>query len=302
MSIVANLQVGNEVEIIDRHIAYHLALGVSGFVIADLDSEDGTSERLERYRGDPRFVIRRYALDSLIDETGPRTPEVGRWMLEAAREHFAPDWIVRMDADEFLHPFGELGSVLLELGDEPCFQIERRNVIFESGLEIPSPPVTPAALAEFSVVAEPVSTNAADYGADDSVPLILTKVGPKVIFRPQIATAYATGGHGVLDERGRLYKARTARNLGVVHFWFTTPGRFARKGRFAARTKELLSRNARANQGWQWSRWARIVEAGDSPGEPSLDHEYQRQFPQPQVMEQLRRSGMVRSVADAWTL
>ncbi len=300
MTIVANLQVGNEVELIDQHIAYHLALGVDGFVIADLDSEDGTSERLERYRHDARFVIRRYTLDSLIDETGPKTPEVGRWMLKAARERFAPDWIVRMDADEFLYPCGELRAVVAALGDEPCFQIERRNVIFESGQDIPPPPVSPAALAKFSVVAEPVRTTAADYAANDSSPLIFTRVAPKIIIRPEIATAYSTGGHGALDERGQRRRAPTARNLGIVHFWFTTPTRFARKARFAARTRELLGRHARPDQGWQWSRWATIVEAGNALTDPSLDREYRRQFPEPDVMEELRRSGVVRSVAQAW--
>ena len=298
MTIVANIQVGNEVELIDRHIAYHLALGVDGFVIADMASEDGTSERLERYLGDKRFVIRKYDMEALIDATGPRTAEVGRWMLETTRDHFAPDWVIRMDADEFLYPVGRLDTVLSALGAQVSYQIERRNAVFEDGQPIPPIPHTLAALAEFSVVAQPVKTSGPNYGTDDSLPLILTEVGPKVIARPEHVAAYSTGGHATLDAKGERHTAPMAEGLLMVHFWFTTAGRFARKARFAARAEALLSGHSQARKGWQWSRWAKIAQAGDAASEAAIMREYQRQFLSAATLDHLRRSGTVRRVAE----
>lgn len=301
MTIVANIQVGNEVELIDQHIAYHLALGIDGFVIADMASVDGTTERLDRYRGDKRFVIRTYDMDSLIDENGPRTAEIGRWMLEATRDHFAPDWVVRMDADEFLYSASTLDSFLSALDAQATLQIERRNAVFEADQTIPPLPCTPAALSAVSVVAQPVKTSGPKYGMDDSLPLILTEVGPKVLARPGQISAYTTGGHAVLDGMGVRQVGPVADGLLLVHFWFTTSERFLRKARFTAYAEELLSRRPQAVRGWQWSRWAGIAQGDAATSEAAILQEYHRQFPDAATLDALRCAGTVRRVADYWT-
>ena len=298
MTIVANLQVGNEVELIDQHIAYHLALGVDGFVIADMASVDGTSERLERYRGDSRFVIRKYELDSLIDATGIRTAEVGRWLLETTRAQFAPDWVIRMDADEFLYPAGRLDTLLAGLGPQAAFQIPRRNVIFAAGQPVPEMPRTRAALAAFEIVAQPVKTTGTQYASDDSLPLILTEVIPKVIARASQVAAYTTGGHGTRDAEGKPLAAALAEGLLLAHFWFTTPERFVRKARFTAEAEALLRRHPRTPKGWQWSRWAGIAQPDDTESAAAILREYQRQFPDAAKLDALRLAGIVRRVAD----
>ncbi len=298
MTVVANIQVGNEVELIEQHIAYHLALGVDGFVIADMASVDGTSEILQRYRDDSRFVIRKFERDALIDARGVHTAEVGRWTLQAARDHFAPDWVIRMDADEFLYPAGDLGACLAALGPEASFRIARRNVIFAAGQPVPPIPQTQAALAAFEIVAQPVETSGTQYATDDSLPLILTAVGPKVIARADQVAAYLTGGHGTLDGAGKRLAAPVADGLLLVHFWFTTPGRFLRKARFTAETEALLRRHPQAPKGWQWSRWAGLAQPGDTESEAAILQEYHRQFPAEAQLDALRGAGIVRRLAD----
>ncbi|ETD81376.1 glycosyltransferase family 2 protein [Rhodobacter capsulatus] len=297
MTLVANIQVGNEVELIEQHIAYHLALGVDGFVIADMASVDGTSEILDRYRGDRRFVLRKFETEALINAEGVHTAAVGRWMLQATRDHFAPDWVIRMDADEFLYPAGDLGACLAALGPGAAFQIARRNVIFAEGQPIPAIPQTQDALAAFEIVAQPVRTSRRDYAGDDSLPLILTEVGPKVIARADQVAAYATGGHGTLDRAGARIEAPAARGLLLVHFWFTTPGRFLRKARFTAETEALLRHHPQAPKGWQWSRWAGLAQPGDAESAAAVMREYQRQFPDAARLDALRGAGVVCAVA-----
>ncbi|WP_165221988.1 glycosyltransferase family 2 protein [Affinirhizobium pseudoryzae] len=300
MKIVANIQVGNEADLIDHHIAYHLALGIDGFVIADLDSTDGTSERLDRYRNDPRFVIRHYTMDKLITASGPKTAEVGQWMLQTARDHFAPDWVVRLDADEFLYPARSLASAVLALGVDASFKITRRNAVFGKGQPIPPIPTTKDKLAEFSIVAHPVKVSDVDYRADDSLPLILTEVGPKVIVRPDLVAAYTTGGHATIDAHGKTQAASAADGLLLVHFWFSTAERFVRKARFTAFVKHLLREHPKASRGWQWTRWAEIAGAGDPESTAEILWEYHRQFLSAETLGQLRQLGHVCRVSEYW--
>lgn len=300
MKIIANIQVGNEVEIIDRHIAYHLALGIDGFVIADMDSVDGTSECLDRYRNDPRFVIRKFDMDSLIDTTGPRTAAVGQWMLQASRDHFAPDWVVRLDADEFLYPARDLASAVSALGPEPSSKIARRNVVFGQGQRIPPVPVTKEELVGFSIVAQPVKTTAASYREDDSLPLIMTEVGPKVIARPFDVANYTVGGHGTMDAQGLAQNAPVADGLLLVHFWFTTKDRFIRKARFTAFVEAQLRPHPTAAKGWQWARWAELADPGRTDSTSAVLREYHRQFLDAEALDHLRCLGQVCHVSEYW--
>ncbi|SOC15225.1 glycosyltransferase family 2 protein [Rhodobacter maris] len=300
MTIVANIQVGNEVELIDQHIAYHLALGIDGFVIADMASVDGTSERLERYRGDRRFVIRKYEMSALVDATVLRTAEIGDWMLAASRDHFAPDWVVRLDADEFLYAARPLEAALPAPDTQASFQIARRNAIFQDGQPIPPPPSNPEALAAFSIVAKPVKTSPSEYESDDSLPLIMTEVAPKVLARPDRVAAYAPGGHGTCDTLGQRQISPLTNGLLLVHFWFTTPGRFVRKARFTVEAKALLNQDPKSRQAWQWSRWAGLAEGEEAESEAAILQEYRRQFPGAAKLDALRQAGIVRRVGEYW--
>lgn len=301
MKIVVNMQVGNEVELIEQHIAYHLALGVDGFVIADMDSVDGTSDRLDRYRNNPQFVIRKFDLGDLIDATGPRTDEVGHWMLQATRDHFAPDWVIRLDADEFVYSEHDLASTIGALSSQPWFRIERRNIVFGQGQPIPPIPVTKDALAELRIVARPFKTTPASYRADDSLPLILTEVGPKVMVRPDKVLSYTTGGHGAVDLQGNTLVAPLADGILLVHFWFTTAQRFVRKARFTAFVEDMLRPHPQAVKGWQWTRWAEIAGPGDSASTAAILAEYSRQFPGADTVDHLRYLGHVCRVSEYWS-
>ena len=298
MKIVANISVGNEVEIIDQNIAYHIALGVDAFVIVDRFSEDGTSQKLDRYRSDPRFHILHVERDEFMDETGVKMPWlIDGWMLQVARQDFGADWVVSIDADEFLFPAnGDLKKTLARFDNEVALSIERRNAVFCSGTALPSIPVSWDALSRFTIVSHPISTKPAEYEASDHIPLILTRVGPKAIVRPESVSKFTRGGHRAMDNNGQVIPINSTPGIISVHFWFTTLERFAHKANKVAEFNALLRKYMPANAAWQWKRWARIVAEGPD----AIRREYDRQFLSETELQTLMEQGTVRRARDHW--
>lgn len=110
MKLVMTLLVRDEEDILDAHIAYHLASGVDFIVATDHGSTDGTPEILERYE--------REGVLEVIREPGPvlrQSEWVTRMARRAAIEHGA-HWVINSDADECWWPSGgDLKQVLGEI-------------------------------------------------------------------------------------------------------------------------------------------------------------------------------------------
>ena len=94
------LLVRDERDIVEQHLAFHLAAGVDDVIVTDHASTDGTEEVLARYARDGRVRV-------LREPDGPfRQREWVTHMARlAAREHGA-DWVVNGDVDEFWWPRG----------------------------------------------------------------------------------------------------------------------------------------------------------------------------------------------------
>jgi hypothetical protein len=94
------LMVRDEADIIDLQIAFHLASGVDFVVVTDHESEDGTTEILERYAR--RGILHRIPVSS-------PTKRQSEWVTRMARMaavDFGADWVINSDADEFWWPSG----------------------------------------------------------------------------------------------------------------------------------------------------------------------------------------------------
>src|SRR5947207_6641812 len=91
------LLVRDEADIIDDHIAFHLAAGVDFVIAADNGSTDGTTEILERYAGDG--YLYRFDLADPFSQI-----EAVTRMARMAATDFAADWAINSDADEFWWP------------------------------------------------------------------------------------------------------------------------------------------------------------------------------------------------------
>lgn len=291
MRIAIALQVGNEVELIAAQIAYHLSLGVNGIVIADLDSVDGTTEVLASLASDPRLVIRRFARDELVDSTGMHFSRVWAWTLEAARDHFAPDWLVRLDADEYLLPRnGALQAAFASHEQDIAVRLPRANAIFSRAATGDfRPPATYAALAAQPVVARPFPPDRKTPTSAEARPLILTQVMPKVAVRPDAVSNFTMGGHGATDAQGTPIEAPLSASLALVHFWFTTHDRFSRKASFLLEFEEHFRKFMPKGAGWQWSAWAKVAAAGPE----AVKIEFDRQFPDAETLYALEAEGVV---------
>jgi hypothetical protein len=94
MKLVMTLLVRDEADIIDQHIAFHLAAGVDFIVAADNDSTDGTTDILEGYADEGH--LHRIALPDPFSQV-----EVVTRMARLAATQFGADWVINSDADEF---------------------------------------------------------------------------------------------------------------------------------------------------------------------------------------------------------
>lgn len=89
----------DEADIIDAHIAFHLAIGVDFVIAADNESTDGTTEILEKYARDG-YLLRLPTSDPFL-----QIELVTDLARRAATDH-AADWVINSDADEFWWPRG----------------------------------------------------------------------------------------------------------------------------------------------------------------------------------------------------
>jgi glycosyltransferase involved in cell wall biosynthesis len=97
MKLVMTLLVRDEADIIDDHIAFHLAVGVDFIIAADNGSTDGTTEILERYARDGHLY--RFSLADPFSQI-----DVVTRMARLAGTRFGADWVINSDADEFWWP------------------------------------------------------------------------------------------------------------------------------------------------------------------------------------------------------
>src|SRR6266571_810539 len=97
MRVVMTLLVRDEADIVDEHIAFHLASGVDFIIAADNGSTDGTTEILETYARDG-YGHRISLLDPFSQI------EVVTMMARLAANRFGADWVINSDADEFWWP------------------------------------------------------------------------------------------------------------------------------------------------------------------------------------------------------
>lgn len=108
MEVAAVVGVRDEVSLIRTCVLHLKQLGVSGVVVVDNGSTDGTREILgELAAGDPDIAL---VLNSGDPTRDVRYFEQG---IRVAKQSFAPDWILIQDADEFLVvPDGSLDAVV----------------------------------------------------------------------------------------------------------------------------------------------------------------------------------------------
>ena len=296
MNVVMNIEVGNEAELIEQNIQYHLALGVDAFVITDMFSRDETPKILKKYEGDSRFLIRYAEQSEVLTDAGICTSHIGSWMVDAAKNHFHADWIIRLDADEFLYPAtGNIKSVLVDkIAD--VIEVERRNIIFSANQSALKIPESWAALSQYLIVANPLHTTREMQRSENPVPINLTKVVSKTIARAQCVYGFSVGAHAALDENGECIASQKAEDVISLQFWFTTFRRFYEKVNTIRQFMPYIRKTYGPDVAWQWSHWMHL---GDE-GKAALIGEFQKQFPPDVTLTELRKKNIVSFASEAF--
>lgn len=98
MRVVGTMMVRDEVDIVAAMVEHHLAQGLDHLIVTDNASVDGTREVLEEYAAQGVIELHHDPVHRKQQHS------VVTAMARRARTHFAADWVVNADADEFFVP------------------------------------------------------------------------------------------------------------------------------------------------------------------------------------------------------
>lgn len=286
MRLAAQIGVKDEVDLIGPCIAHLRGQGVGRIWIQDMGSTDGTLDVLRADDGTDLVIIENGATASDADLEAA--------MLGTVRdaEKWGADWLLMLDADEFvLAPGGDLASILSRVA-EPLVLIPRYNVALgPGGLTMPVPP-GPADHGDILVYAQAEKWYRKKLEADPTLAWLRFVPLPKAAVRPG-----ALGGvvHGMHDARGPdgepLPRARDV-PLIVAHVPLSDYPRFARKVANIAEVFRNHAADTPGNFGWHWKRWMASAEAG------TLEAEYAASCLGEVEIAALREEGVLKTVAE----
>ena len=292
LRIAAHLGVKDEIELIERTIAHLRAIGVDHIIVCDMESTDGTAEVLEKYRSDTFWILTLPNQLMAVDDTvwNARNLEL--------IEQVPADWVLFLDADEFWIPASGSLKDCEALGAADALSVPRFNVpLGPAGPLIPSE-IVPTRYDELLVIAEGIADFSTHLRHHPATPWIRGEVGPKVMARRDRIGGWTTGAHDLISPDGAPLRWARPADLLVSHLPLTSPARFARRVEniaevLAGEDDDLISGDgAWKADAWHWRRWLALARQG------RLDDEFNRNVFGAAELADLRRCGVVRSVAE----
>jgi hypothetical protein len=284
MKIVVSLGVKDEADLIACTLEHLFGIGVDFVVVCDIESSDGTTDVLERYRS--RGKIWYFQLVQHASQE-----EWERANLELLAQTDA-DWIVFLDADEF--PLPATG----QLRDSAAFAradvvtLDRFNVaVCSAGPRLPAR-LTPEHYDELMLVVDPVGDHWQRLQTAPSLSWLLSPIAPRVAARPDCIAGITLGAHDVVPPTGRPVRRERARDLVVAHVAFTTRDRFARKVANIRETLGLHPATFPDGLAPHWRRWAALSDP------ESVQEEFERMLFDPLTVAELRKRGVIRSASE----
>ena len=119
----------DEIDIIEKHIRFHLAMGVDGIIVTDHNSTDGTGELLGELE-EQGLVLKVIHQDCKVHLHSTFVMK----MIDLAINKYEADWIINADADEFFFAKSlDLKNDILKSASAANVLIVYSNLLFPDG-------------------------------------------------------------------------------------------------------------------------------------------------------------------------
>lgn len=282
MRIAAHIGVKDEIDLIGQCIAHMRDIGVSEFIVCDVDSTDGTAEFLEGQRSESFRILHTTNADSGEE-----------WLLRnavAARRATA-DWVVFADADEFILPVSGWLPEILARAPADLISIPRFNVpLGEAGPRLP-PCLFPERYDEVDLIVAAPDHFRTVLAEGHSLPWIRAVPSMKVMVRPQLIAGLVDGMHDVIPVSGVSPRRIVASDVVTAHVPFSTEARFLRKVENIRDVFSVHDEYFGADLAWHWRHWLELASAG------RLGDEFKKTRFSENTLAALRESGVIQSAA-----
>ena len=286
MKIAALVGVKDDVELIRASVEHLWSIGVDLVIAYDDGSVDGTLSILSDLKSEERLWVVN------VDRQEPRRYVISEaWRLEWSRKANA-DWVVFLDADEFLIPATGSLKECRDLEHADVLTINRFNMpLTAQGALVPKN-LSPAGYADLVLCVQTLPDFHLFIQEHPNVPWILgTPIMAKALARPNLISTVTAGGHVVEARAGITLRHARPPDLLIAHMPFTTYERFERKVSNIAGIVQAFPEFFSGYIAWHWKRWAAMFEAGQ------LREEFERQAFSETLLMRMMDAGVLRTAA-----
>jgi hypothetical protein len=267
VKVAAIVGVKDECDLIQPCLERLWAVGVGPILVLDDHSVDGTPDVVDRLADRSPATLARttfspdFGQNMLVDG-----PVVGPFV----RQH-SPDWLLFIDADEFLICINDDLPAALGRTVSPVLSIERFNVPLTNDPFVPVTGTDGGAFLGVPLITgrEVLNRKLLEEAVDRC--WIMNQIGPKIACRPECVAQYGLGWHSMLDSSGQQIPAHPAKGIVIVHLPMTTRQRFFRKVDNARDFFRRWADHYPGEAAWHWKRWVDLADRG------LLDAEFEAQ-------------------------
>jgi len=256
VKVAAVVGVKDECDLIKPCLERLWSVGVGPILVLDDHSSDGTVDVIDGLsRRSPAPLVR----TTFAQDFSQNLRLDSRVFSPFVRQH-SPDWLLFIDADEFVVCVNNDLPTRLATSDTPVLSIERFNVPLTNDPFIPANGTDSGDFLGVRLITSREVLNRTLVEETPGRRWIMHRILPKLAFRPERVTQLGLGWHSVADSSGHAIPAHAAEGIVIVHLPMTTPERFVRK---VDNAREFFRRWADHYPGeaaWHWKRWVDLAD------------------------------------------
>jgi len=283
VKVAAIVGVKDERDLIKPCLERLWSVGVGPILVLDDQSTDGTRDVIERLSArSPAPLVR----TTFAHDFGQNLRLDSDVFAPFMQQH-SPDWLLFIDADEFLICVNNDLRAILTKSDAPVLSIERFNVPLTRDPFIPASGTNSGDFLGVSLIASQEVLNRTLLEETPGRRWIMHRILPKLVCRPEKVAHLGLGWHSASNSRGQVIPVNAAKGIVIVHLPMTTPERFVGK---VDNAREFFRRWADHYPGeaaWHWKRWVDLADRG------LLDAEFEAQRMDEATVQRLSDLGVI---------